>query len=394
MFITNITMTRILLTSFLCCYLILNASAQDIVINLDLLRGNLNGGKALPAEENFSITGGIPEKLEMVKLTIYPSKKGPNSSINYFWTAPFGFKENDFQVLVSDPLRSNESYQLEFGFYQKAGSEQILEIRRLISQNIETYLSTITTITGGGIKFSESDEVILSNLNRIVEQGAYYFELPDGLPFPGFSDLTQTKLQQRKTLKIGKAKLNVVGIQENDNPKAAYALQYLEELNAIISSELDQYLSPNMLVRVDEQIFANYPTEKTINTIPINIGYGAISISKNLSQQEFVTGMYLGLSFPLANRTFSPILSNLSISTGMFLNGNIENSLGEGIVGPILDRPVYLGLGYNFFRFLRLNAGGTFLATENNAGQRVKAFEPFIGLSAEFNLWLGFGKKK
>lgn len=330
----------------------------------------------------------------MVKLSIYRSKKGANSSTDYFWSAPFSFKENEFRLTVSYPLRSNESYHLNFGFYQKAGADQIYEIRELIFTNIKTYMTSITTINGSGVKFSESDEVILSNLKKIVAQGAYYFELPDGLQFPGFSDLTQIKLQQRKALKTGDAKFNVIGLTKKDNTKAAYALKYLEELNAILSAELNQYLSPNMLVRVDERVFDNYPTEKTINTIPINIGFGAISLSKNLAQQEFVSSMYFGLSFPLGNRTFSPIMNNLSISTGFFINGKLENSLNEPISGPLLDIPVYFGLGYNFFRFLRFNAGGTFLTTESIAVGRVKSFEPFIGLSAEFNLWLGFGKKK
>lgn len=387
-------MNRILLSSFFCFFMALYSSAQDIVINLDLYRGNLNGGNPLPAETKFSVSGGIPEKIEMVKLTIYPSKKGPNSASNYFWKSPFGFKENDFLLTVSNPLRSNESYHLNFGYYQKAGAEQIYEIRELIFTNIKTYMSSITTISGSGIKFSESDEVILSNLTRIVEQGAYYFELPDGVQFPGFSDLTQIKLQQRKTLKTGKAKFNVIGLQKKDNTKAAFALKYLEELNAILSAELNQYLSPNMLVRVDERVFDNYSTEKTSTTIPLNVGYGAISLSKNLPQQEFVTSIYLGLSLPLGNRTFSPIMNNLSISTGFFINSQLENSLEEQISGPIMDLPVYVGLGYNFFRFLRLNAGGTFLTTESVAAGRVKSFEPFFGLSAEFNLWLGFGKKK
>lgn len=387
-------MNRILLTTIFCFFSVLYSAAQDVVINLDLYRGNLNGGNPLPAETKFSVSGGVPEKIEMVKLTIFPSKKGMKSSTNYFWSAPFGFQENDFQVAVSAPLRSNESYTLNFGFYQKAGAEQVDEIRELIFVNIKTYMSTITTITRGGVKFSESDEIILNNLKKIVDQGAFYFELKDGLQFPGFSDLTKNKFQQRKNLKTGQAKFNVIGLQKKDNAKAAYALNYLDELNDILSAELNQYLSPNMLVRVDERTFDNYSTEKTSTVIPLNIGYGAISLSKNLPKQEFVSSLYLGLSIPLGNRTFSPIMNNLSISTGIFITGQLENSLGERISGPVEDIPIYVGLGYNFFRFLRLNAGGTFLTTEQISGGRVNSFEPFVGLSAEFNLWLGFGKKK
>ncbi|WP_296698170.1 hypothetical protein [Algoriphagus sp.] len=367
---------------------------QVTTVSLDLIQNKIAGGQPLPAEEKFYILGGIPEKIEMVKLTIYPAKKTEKSGYSYFWKAPFGYKELSYQVLVSDPLRSNTDYYLEFGFYQKAGAQQIEEVRALISQNIKTYLSNITTIKKSGIHFSESDVVILNNIRSILEQGAYYFELPNGEAFPGFSDITLSKLEQREKLKMGKAKYNATGVGENDNARAVYAAQYLEELNAIISSEISQYLSPNMLVRVDEKVFESYPTEKTSNALPINVGYGGISLSSNLPDQEFVHSPYVGFSFPLGNRTFARFMNNLSISTGAFISGKMENSLNERISGPIIDRPVYIGLGYNFFRVIRLNAGGTFITTETLSGNNVNSFQPFVGLSAEFKLWLGFGNKK
>ncbi|MFC5624686.1 hypothetical protein [Algoriphagus winogradskyi] len=368
--------------------------AQVTTVNLDLITGKINGGKPLPTEEEFYIQGSIPEKIEMVKLLIYPSKKTDKAGYTYFWKAPFGYDDLSYHLLVADPLRSNTDYYLEFGYYQKAGADQITEVRSLIHQNIKTYLSTVTTIKKGGIKFSESDEVLINNLSKIVEQGAYYFELPNGEKFPGFSDITKAKLEQRGKLKMGKAKYNVTGMSEADNARALFADEYITDLENILFSEVDQYLSPNMLVRVNENTFDSYPTEKTANSLPINVGYGAISLSKGLPDQEFVTSPYAGISFPLGNRTFARFMNNMSISTGFFLSNKMENQLGEKISGPVLDRPIYVGLGYNFFRFIRLNAGGTFITTEQLSGQSAKSFQPFVGISAEFNLWLGIGNKK
>ncbi|PZX51924.1 hypothetical protein [Algoriphagus chordae] len=373
---------------------VMGLRAQVTTINLDLITGEINGGMPLPAEEEFYIRGAIPEKIEMVKLIIYPSKRSEKAAYTYFWKAPFGYKDLSYQVLMADPLRSNTDYHMEFGYYQKAGADQIQEVRSLIHQNIKTYLNTVTTIKKGGISFSESDEVLLNNLSRIVDQGAYYFELPNGEHFPGFSDITRAKLEQRSKLKMGKSKFNVVGLSENDNARAAYADEYITDLEAILFSEVDQYLSPNMLVRVDEKIFQNYPTEKLANSLPINVGYGAISLSTGLPEQEFVTSPYAGFSFPLGNRTFAKFMNNMSISTGFFLSGDIRNQLDEKISGPVLDRPIYVGLGYNFFRFIRLNAGGTFITTEHLSGTNQNSFHPFVGISAEFNIWLGVGSKK
>lgn len=363
-------------------------------INLDLIRSQLNGGMPIPSEEKFYVRGAIPSQIELVKLTIYPSKKSPKAGYTYFWKVPFGYQELAFQILVEEPLRANQDYHLDFGFYQKAGYQEVEEVRELIHDNLSTYLSTITTIKRGGIKFEDSDEQILANMTRILEAGAYYFELPQAQKFPGFSDLTRNKLEQRKKLKMGKAKFNATGVEEGDNARAVYARQYLDELEQIIFSEVDQYLSTNLLARVDQKIFQTYPTEKKSNSIPLNVGYGAISLKQGLSQQEFVTGPYAGVSFPLGNRTFTKFMSNLSLSSGFFLSGNMENSLNEQIGGPLLDRPLYVGLGYNFFRIVRLNAGGTFITTRNQNGGKTDYFTPFVGLSLEFKLWLGFGNKR
>lgn len=370
------------------------AQESFTTISLDLIQNKINGGKPLPSEERFYIRGAIPDQVEMVKVTIYPSRKSEKAGQTYYWTPPFGYKKLDYQILVEDELRSNEDYNLDFSFYQKAGVNEVKELRDLIATNISTYINTITTIKKGGIQFEDSDEQILINMGIIVERGAYYFETPNGVQFPGFSDLTRKKLEQRKKLKMGKAKFNATGVAEGDNPRAVYARQYLDELITIASAEIDQYLTTNMLVRVGEKSFRNYPSEKKPNSLLLNAGYAAISLSKDLPQQDFVYSPYVGFSFPLGNRTFTKFMSNISLSAGAFVSGNMENSLGEKITGPLLDRPVYVGLGYNFFRFFRLNAGGSFLTTHRLDGSKVQSFHPFVGVSAEFRLWLGLGNKR
>lgn len=372
----------------------LRAQESLTTISLDLIQNKINGGKPLPSEEKFYIRGAIPDQVEMVKVTIYPSRKSEKAGLTYYWTPPFGYKKLDYQILIEDELRSNEDYHMDFGFYQKAGVNEVKELRDLIATNISTYLNTITTVKKGGIHFEDSDEQILTNMGVIVDRGAYYFETPNAVRFPGFSDLTRDKLEQRKRLKMGKAKFNATGVAEGDNARAVYARQYLDELLAIATAEIDQYLTTNMLVRVGEKSFQNYPSEKKPNSLLLNAGYGAISLSKNLPQQEFVYSPYIGFSFPLGNRTFTKFMSNVSLSAGAFVSGNIENSFGEEISGPLLDRPVYVGLGYNFFRYFRLNAGGAFLTTNRLDGSKVQSFHPFVGVSAEFRLWLGLGNKR
>lgn len=373
---------------------VFSAMAQVTTINLDLVTGKINGGNPLPSEEDFYLRGAIPENIEMVKLLIYPSNKSEKAGSTYFWKTPFGYKDLSYQVYVANPLRANEEYSLELGYYQKAGMEQVNEMRALIHQNIKTYLGTVTTIKKNGIKFSESNEVLLNRLSQIVERGTYYFELPNGKGFPGFSDIVRAKLEQRSKLKLGDAKFNILGLSKEENSRAVYANEYLSELEEILFSEVNQYISPNMLVRVNETVFEKYPTEKKPLSLPINVGYGAVSLSKGMPDKDYTHSPYIGVSIPLGNETFSRIMNNISISGGLFLYKDMENQLGERISGPVFNRPVYVGLGYNFFRFIRLNAGGTYLTTNKLNGSKSSSFQPFVGLSAEFNIWLGFGNKK
>lgn len=51
------------------------AFGQIKKVNLNLIYGELNGGLPIPAEEPFAVTGAVPDNIEMVKLTIFPSKK-------------------------------------------------------------------------------------------------------------------------------------------------------------------------------------------------------------------------------------------------------------------------------------------------------------------------------
>ncbi|WP_297335599.1 hypothetical protein [Algoriphagus sp.] len=379
---------------FLLLFLVIfHSKGQISSISLDVVQQKLNGGNPLPSEESFYIQGAIPEGIELVKVRIYPSNKSESKGYDYQWKTPFGYQDLSYQLLVSDPLRSSDEYHLTFSFYQKAGEQQMQEVRALIFKNIQTYLSTVTTIRKGKIKFLDSQEMILSRLNQLVEEGAYYFELPNGKAFGGFSDLVKNKLEQGKKLKLKNAKLNLPDLKEEENARASYALEYLNALESTLQTEVDQYLSPHMLVQVDELEFKNYPSEKKPNSLTLNAGYGAIMLTEGLPDREFVSSPYAGLSFPLGNRAFNRFMNNLTLSTGVFISGNLENSQNERITGPIFNRPIYAGLGYNVFRFFRINAGASFLTTNQMDGTKNRSIHPYIGISADFRIWLGLGNK-
>jgi len=59
----------LLLGLFLLVTAFSNLEAQVQKINLNIIEREINGGLPIPAEDQFTVTGAVPERIEMVKLT-------------------------------------------------------------------------------------------------------------------------------------------------------------------------------------------------------------------------------------------------------------------------------------------------------------------------------------
>jgi len=106
---------------------------------------------------------------------------------------------------------------------------------------------------------------------------------------------------------------------------------------------------------------------------------------------------FVGFAFPLSKRSSqSKILNNLSINLGVFLL-DFQGANNTVVSGPIFKRPTYVGLSYKIFRFVNFNVGATFLEDATTAGQlsgieKRVYIRPFIGVSAQVDLWVDFSK--
>ncbi|WP_375583280.1 hypothetical protein [Cyclobacterium xiamenense] len=93
----------------------------------------------------------------------------------------------------------------------------------------------------------------------------------------------------------------------------------------------------------------------------------------------------------MGNKNFTKVLGNASVSTGVFFS-NMRDSNEQEISGPLIGRPIYVGLGYSLFRVLRFNAGAVLTSTDVNSSVEDITLYPFVGFSAESSLWLGLRK--
>ncbi|WP_373494437.1 hypothetical protein [Aquiflexum sp.] len=385
-------MKRIIVLMILVFFSVETLKAQIKTVSYNVVNNEINSNNPLPSEEPFFISGILPKDVEMVAVVLNRSGKNPNRSDEYSWKRAFDFEVSQYEIFVSNPLRSNEQYDLELFFYKRAEEEQMESIKSSINKNLESYIRANLEVTGGGIKTNNSNQVVITQMNQIVEDALEDYRHFLGRDFKGFSEIVRQKLEQKDRLKLNKARFNLIGKNKEDNDKAAYAAQYISELIEVVQNESDQYLDNSLLSLVDIRTVSNYPTERKPGTLPLNFGYGTIPIKRSLASTEYLHGPYAGLSLPLGNRTFTKFLGNASFSTGVFLQ-NFESSQGDQIEGQIIGIPIYAGLGYKVFRVFRFNVGAVSLNMDNGMGSQ-HYIQPFAGISLEFNIWMGLNDRR
>lgn len=387
-------MKRLILGVFVLFSVSLFSNAQIQSVQYNVVNNEINSNNPLPAEEPFFIRGTLPTDIDLVKVRVKRSGKRESYSEEYYWKRAFDFEVSQYELFVSQELRSNDNYDLEFHYYRKADDLEMARVRESISRNLESYIRANLEVTSRGIRSNQSDAVMMSQMDQIVNDALLDYRHFLGREFPGFSEIVRQKLDQKSRLRLRQARFNILGRAENDNERAVYASAFIAELIEIVQNETDQFLENSLLALSDIRTISNYPTERKPGTLPLNFGYGTIPIKRSLSSTEYLHGPYVGLSLPLGNPTFARFLGNASFSTGVFLQ-NFESRDGQNIRGELVGLPIYAGLGYRMFRVLRFNVGAVMLNIEEGNGSfSQNHIQPFAGVSLEFNLWMGFGNRR
>lgn len=385
---------RILLALFLLVVSGTCANAQIKSVSYDIFKNEINGNNPLPAEEVFFVRGPLPKEILMVTMKVGRSGNRLRYSEEFAWRKAFDFNVPQFEVFVSQPIRSNTEYNIVFSFFKKAEKSQIEAVKNSIGGSLDSYIRSNFQVSGSGIKSFNSDLVMISQMNQIVKDALEDYRHILGREFEGFSDVIRLKLEQKDRLNLKKARFNITGRNKEDNVKAVYAAQYVDELILAVKNEANQYLDNGLLTLVESRYLANFPTEKKPGTLPLNFGYATIPIKRTLENREYLHGPYAGISIPLGNSKFTKVLGNASFSTGVFLQ-NFEASTGEKIEGTFMRLPFYAGFGYKMFRVFRLNVGATTLQIEELGGDvSPMLLQPFVGVSLEFKIWMGFSDKR
>lgn len=353
-----------------------------------------NEGQPLPAESNWMLYGTLPSNGQMTTLEIF---KTENTDKNLLyaseWKMPLDAVVRQFVMPVNYNLRGNDEYTFAISYYRKVTFKEKVKLQELVNDGIDAYIGQSVTASNKNVSLRKHPKLIVQDLNQLVSDGVMLYKSANGIDFGGFSILVLDKIKQIDELKLKKARFNILNKEDDNkrNVRIEYFEKNLTELKNLCKKEIAQYLGSDLLVLSDRRVISNYPTEKVKNIIPLNIGYAGVYNSGSVSNLSYGTAPYAGISFPLGNKAFaSKFWSNTSISAGVMLT-KLDFDTEKNVGGPLIDRPIVVGLGYKTFYFLRLNAGAAILQSDKNDGSDLSAIfvRPYVGLSIEINLWLG-----
>jgi hypothetical protein len=378
--------TKLAILSFFLLSPFISLLAQYEPVDVDYQLGDFNHGPALPAASYLLRSGTVPEGVEWIEIDVFRSgNTGESLPLAVTtWKKIKTDGSGSFRVPLNYKLRGSSEFSFRLRYFRPISLAEQNALKKALKEAVGVYLRQATEVKRDELRLSRSTGAMLSDLNSLLTEGLSFYRSRSDQPFGGFSEVVVQTLDalDGKPISEGRDQL----IQSSLLP---------------IFAEIDQFIQGDWLILIDTRKVQDYPTENTRSALSINLGYGGVYLDGGIDDLSYGVSPYVGLSFPLANRAYaSRLLSNTSLSLGVFIN-NFENRDMETISGPIFGRPYYLGLGYSFFRFVRLNVGATALEKvgTSNVGGGSASFNvgeiqiaPFIGLSAEIDLWLGLKK--
>lgn len=374
------------------------AFAQHAPVVHDPGRNLLNNGQPLPAETKWMLTGPLADRIGLVEVSVYEDAAMKHEVETSRWERTEWNTDNSFNVPMDKLLRGSSEYTIVIGFYGAVGSDASTELSAQLSRYLDAYIDESVEFTRNHTRLKKPAKQVMEELDQIVQQGVGLYRGRLGLPFTGFSQLVREKVDGLNDTKLSMAKFRIRKSEEAESSdrKIAFGQERLASIKALLASEVQTYLSRELMVLRDRAVFTDQGTEKTMNILSLNAGYGGIYNSGGVDDLSYGTAPYLGMSFPLGRRDFSSrFFSNSSISLGVFLS-NTEDEFDREVSGPLIGRPSYLAYGYRVFRMIRFNAGGALMERTDLHVDGSETSEiyvtPFLGVSVEFNLWLGLGK--
>lgn len=374
-----------------------NSFAQYTTMSFDYEKNRFGENQPLPAEKPLIITGLTPPNIDIVEIKIFTAKgkAGREALGTATWKRPFNKSSDDFSLPVNYELKASKKYDLMISFYEQITPGQRQEIYAQLTTTLDAYLLQSFNYKKEGIKLVRNTKEMMADMNEIVTAGLSMYRSRTLQNFNGFSDIVRQKLEQLEKTNFSKAK-HIYTTGQQSEQKNAYRDQLISELKKLIHAEVRFVLNHELAILVDSRYIDDYPTEDRSSYFALNIGYGGVYLNDKIDDfNSFGDSPYIGVGLPFSTSTIAPrFFQNASLTLGVFTR-NFENDQGEKITGPIFDRPIYAGLDYKLFQFVRINLGAALLEKISNNGAESSSnllIRPFIGVSGKINISVDLDK--
>ncbi|MEN7550784.1 hypothetical protein AAG747_22880 [Rapidithrix thailandica] len=386
----NITITFFLLLGTFSSW------AQHPIVHFDMDKSNFEEGAPLPAASNFLIHGIIETQIVMVEILVLDKVGKENRPPLYsnLWKQPLYEQKREFYIPISYKLKGGAEYDFIINYYRKATSEEMDNLQQELYHSLDVFLEQNLELRKKKISLLSNGRTLVKQMNQIVWQGLSYYRNDKEVRFEGFSDLVveQINMLQKKDYS------ELMGEKTSATEKLNSANELIRQLQIRLRSEVAHLFNTELAVISFSKHIDNYPVEKVKTIVTLYGGYGGVMLKEKFDEEDTDAAFMLGLSLPLGNRAFhSKFWSNTSVLFGFFLE-DFEGENGLVVSGPIIDKPITLGLGYRVFEFMRLSAGAVVLNNEgSNNGQTHYNTDvyvrPFVGFTMDVKLWVGLGKR-
>ena len=371
----------IFLALFIGFYAMVTAQIQTVQLNARQLQ--FDNGKALPAEKSFLVSTELTTSIEFVKMQVSNHSFDRNKILfESVWSR--NDEDEGIVAILSNnyKLKSGREYNFRFLYFRQLQEAERQEINTMLITSMQAYIRSNVQLKNDKYVFLQSPRDIYTSLNTILTEGMVNYEIAQGGKSPKISGIVENILEN-----LAKEKVTMDSVGTNSSYRYEALFQQLENEVTIIANYYQYVLK-------DEITIIDYPTERLMNTLAINAGYAGIFESGGVSDLQYYTGPYVGISFPLGNRVYvTNFLSNTSISAGVFLK-NFETPEFDKVSGPVVGLPIYLSLGYRVLKFVRVQAGATLLEeTDHITDNKSVYVKPFVGISIELQMWIGLDSK-
>lgn len=371
----------------------ITANAQISTLILNYEKSCFGENEPLPARKNFVITGVINSNIPYVEVEIYDDKHDEDDAPVYaaFWKSELNNKSSKFTIPVNQKLRAGKAYDVLIKYYRVATETEQTALKGDVTRTLDAYIDQSYKQSSNKVEFQKNSKKLIEDLSKIVITGMSQYRHRTNFSFESFSDVIKMKIEQIESQSLKEISKANAGDSKDATVRVEFRNQILNELKAMLHTEVNQYLNRELYIMIDDKYIEDYPTEESQNSLPVNIGYGGALLNTDFDAFNYAAAPYLGLSFPFGKEgSKSKFLQRSSLSFGVILDQNMIDQNDVNYTGPIFNVPVYGALGYRAFRFIRINAGVTVL--ENVATSNIEVF-PFIGISAELNLSLSLAKE-